>query len=113
MSKLYKILCLQQGMHFLSIIDESERMRVRRREDVHIYISSLLKCKMYLYLRVSIEEHLHCVTVEFKVKFYICITPIRDSPVEKSTTLNYAGINATSIARIAAHVTEQMVNCNG
>jgi hypothetical protein len=45
-----------------------------RRENIHIYVSSLLKYKIYLYLRNSVEEYLHYVTVKFKVQIYICIT---------------------------------------
>jgi hypothetical protein len=44
-----------------------------RREDMHICVSSLLKCKMHLHSRDSVEAHLHYATVEFEVKIYICI----------------------------------------
>jgi hypothetical protein len=44
-----------------------------RREDVHICVFFLLKCKMHLYLRDSIREHLHYATAEFKMQIYICI----------------------------------------
>jgi hypothetical protein len=44
-----------------------------RREDMHICVSSLLKCKMHLHSRDSVEGHLHYATVEFEVKIYICI----------------------------------------
>jgi hypothetical protein len=50
-----------------------------RREDMYIYVSSLLKCKMHLYLRDSIGEYLYYATVEFEVQIYICVTPVRDS----------------------------------
>jgi hypothetical protein len=40
-------------MHFLSMTGGSERMHVRR-EDMHICVSSPLKCKMHLHLRDSI-----------------------------------------------------------
>jgi hypothetical protein len=43
------------------------------REDMHICISSLLKCKIYLHLHDSGEGHLHYATVKFEVKIYICI----------------------------------------
>jgi hypothetical protein len=43
-----------------------------KREDVDICVSSPLK-------HVSIEEHLHCVTIEFEVQFCICITSVGDS----------------------------------
>jgi hypothetical protein len=36
------------------------------REDVHIYVFSLLKYKMYLYLCVSVRGHLYYATIEFK-----------------------------------------------
>jgi hypothetical protein len=38
-----------------------------RRENIHIYISSLLKYKIHLYLRDSIEDHLYYATVKFKI----------------------------------------------
>jgi hypothetical protein len=38
-----------------------------RRQDIHTYISSLLKYKMYLHLRDSVEGHLYYATVNFKV----------------------------------------------
>jgi hypothetical protein len=41
---------------------------------MHIYISSLLKYKMHLYLRDSVGEYLHYATVKFEVQIYICIT---------------------------------------
>jgi hypothetical protein len=44
-----------------------------RREDMHICVSSLLKCKMHLHLRDSLGGHLHYATVEFEVQIYICI----------------------------------------
>jgi hypothetical protein len=42
---------------------------------MHIYISSLLKCKMHLHLHLcdSVGGHLHYATVEFEVQIYICI----------------------------------------
>jgi hypothetical protein len=40
-----------------------------RREDVHICVSSLLKCKIHSHLRVSVEEHLHYATVSLKCNF--------------------------------------------
>jgi hypothetical protein len=42
-----------------------------RREDMHICVSSLLKCKMHLH--DSIGGHLHYATVESEVQIYICI----------------------------------------
>jgi hypothetical protein len=50
-----------------------------RREDMHIYVSSLLKCKMYLHLhlRDSVGGHLHYATVKFKVQIYICIALLK------------------------------------
>jgi hypothetical protein len=36
-----------------------------RREDVHIYVSSLLKHKMSLH--VSVGKYLYCTIVEFEV----------------------------------------------
>jgi hypothetical protein len=42
-----------------------------RRKDMHICVSSLLKCKMHL--RDSVRGHLHYATVEFEVQIYICI----------------------------------------
>jgi hypothetical protein len=45
-----------------------------RREDMYIYVSSLLKCKMYLYLCDSIRGYLHYAIIKFKVQIYICIT---------------------------------------
>jgi hypothetical protein len=50
-----------------------------RREDVHICVSSLLKYKIHLHLCVSVGEHLHYATAEFKVQFYICIAHVGDS----------------------------------
>jgi hypothetical protein len=50
-----------------------------RRQDMHIYVSSLLKCKMHLHLPESVEEHLHYATVEFEVQIYICMVPVGDS----------------------------------
>jgi hypothetical protein len=41
-----------------------------RREDMHIYVSSLLKCKMHLH--DFVEGHLHYATVEFEGE-RICI----------------------------------------
>jgi hypothetical protein len=49
------------------------------REDMHIHVSSLLKCKMHLHLRDSVGWHLHYATVEFEVQIYICIAPVGDS----------------------------------
>jgi hypothetical protein len=46
-----------------------------RRDDIHIYVSSLLKCKMYLY--DFVEGHLHYAIIEFKVQIYICITLLK------------------------------------
>jgi hypothetical protein len=43
-----------------------------RRDDMHIYVSSLLKYKMYLYLCDSIRGYLHYATIKFKVQIYIC-----------------------------------------
>jgi hypothetical protein len=40
-----------------------------RREDMHIYISSLLKYKMHLHL----HDSLHYAIVKFKIQIYICI----------------------------------------
>jgi hypothetical protein len=34
-------------------------------------VSSLLKCKMHLYLRDFVKVHLHYATVEFEVQIYI------------------------------------------
>jgi hypothetical protein len=46
-----------------------------RRGDMHICVSSLLKCKMHLHLhlRDSIGGHLYYATVEFEVQICICI----------------------------------------
>jgi hypothetical protein len=44
-----------------------------RREDMHIYTSFLLKCKIYLHLCDSVRRYLHYVTVKFKIQIYICI----------------------------------------
>jgi hypothetical protein len=46
-----------------------------RREDMHICVSSLLKCKMHLH--DSVRGHLHYATVEFKVQIYICIAVLQ------------------------------------
>jgi hypothetical protein len=40
---------------------------------MHIYVSSLLKCKMHLRLHDSVEGHLHYATDKFEVQIYICI----------------------------------------
>jgi hypothetical protein len=40
-----------------------------RREDMHIYISSLMKYKMHLHL----DDSLYYAIVKFKVQIYICI----------------------------------------
>jgi hypothetical protein len=40
---------------------------------MHIYVSSLLKYKIHLYLYDFIGGHLYYATVEFEVQIYICI----------------------------------------
>jgi hypothetical protein len=37
-------------------------------ENIHIYVSSLLKYKMHLHLRDSIEGHLHYITLQLSLK---------------------------------------------
>jgi hypothetical protein len=49
-----KIFYLQQSIYFLSIIYESQKIHVRI-EDMHIYVFSLLKCKMHLYNSVNLK----------------------------------------------------------
>jgi hypothetical protein len=48
-----------------------------RREDMHICVYSLLKCKMHLHLHDFVGEYLHYATVEFKVHIYICIAVLK------------------------------------
>jgi hypothetical protein len=43
------------------------------RDDMYIYVSSLLKYKMHLYLRDSVGGHLYYATVKLEVQIYICI----------------------------------------
>jgi hypothetical protein len=56
---------------------------------MHIYVSFLLKCKIYLHFRDSVGGHLHYATVEFKVQIYICIMlleiALRDEHCHKGT----------------------------
>jgi hypothetical protein len=49
-----------------------------RRGDMHICVSSLLKCKMHLHLhlRDSIGGHLYYATVEFEVQICIALLEI-------------------------------------
>jgi hypothetical protein len=44
-----------------------------RRENMHIYIFSLLKYKIYVHLHDSVEGYLYYATVKFQVQIYICI----------------------------------------
>jgi hypothetical protein len=48
-----------------------------RREDMYIYVSSLLKCKMHLHLHDSVGRHLYYATVKFKVQIYIYIALLK------------------------------------
>jgi hypothetical protein len=40
---------------------------------MYIYVSSLLKCKIHLYLYDFVKGHLHYAIIEFKVQIYIYI----------------------------------------
>jgi hypothetical protein len=68
-----------------------------KRENIHIYVSSLLKYKMHLHLRDSIEGHLHYITVKFKVRIYICIA-VRDSLTQEKLPL--LKISSTTLSPI-------------
>jgi hypothetical protein len=55
---------------------KSDRDMCFRREDTHICVSSLLKCIMHLYLRVTIGEHFddaqctsYCILLYFSLAF--------------------------------------------
>jgi hypothetical protein len=60
-------------------VKSSRDMRTRR-EDTHIYISSLLKCMMHLYLRPIIGEHFvgaqcnsQCILLYFSIVFVFAL----------------------------------------
>jgi hypothetical protein len=53
---------------------------------MHIYVSSLLKYKIYLYLYNSVREYLHYVTIEFKIQIYICIALLKIALTNQITT---------------------------
>jgi phenylpropionate dioxygenase-like ring-hydroxylating dioxygenase large terminal subunit len=44
---------------------------------MHIYVFSLLKYKIYLYLYNYVEEYLYYVTVKFRMQIYICIALLK------------------------------------
>jgi hypothetical protein len=54
------------------MIGRLKRMHLIR-DDMYMYVSSLLKYKMHLYLRDSVGGHLYYATVKFEVQIYICI----------------------------------------
>jgi hypothetical protein len=48
-----------------------------RRDDMHIYVFSLLKYKIHLYLYNDVEGYLHYATVKFRMQIYICIALLK------------------------------------
>jgi hypothetical protein len=47
-----------------------------RKDNVHICVSSLLKCKMHLHLPDFVKVHLYYTTIKFKMQIYIYIVLI-------------------------------------
>jgi hypothetical protein len=58
---------------------------------MYIYVFSLLKYKIYLYLHESVEGHLYYATVKFKMYIYICIMLLKISLPDGQRKINWPG----------------------